>query len=37
MVDVRTLTQDQWAKYALLVIYAWDMCDVQQDPASKRP
>jgi triacylglycerol lipase len=33
-IDVRTLGKDDWAKYALLVIYAWDMCDVNQDPAS---
>src|SRR5215469_9295350 len=33
-IDVRTLSKDDWAKYALLVIYAWDMCDVNQDPAS---
>jgi hypothetical protein len=29
-----TLSKDDWAKYALLVIYAWDMCDLNQDPAS---
>ena len=34
MVSVRTLSKDDWARYALLVIYAWDMCDVNQDPAS---
>jgi triacylglycerol lipase len=33
-IDVRSLSKDDWAKYALLVIYAWDMCDVNQDPAS---
>ena len=34
MISVRTLSKDDWAKYALLVIYAWDMCDLNQDPAS---
>lgn len=34
MIDVRSLSRDNWAKYALLVIYAWDMCDLNQDPAS---
>jgi triacylglycerol lipase len=34
MINVRTLSKDDWAKYALLVIYAWDMCDLNQDPAS---
>jgi hypothetical protein len=34
MIGVRGLTGVDYAKYALLVIYAWDMCDVQQDPAS---
>ena len=34
MINVRTLSKDDWAKYALLVIYAWDMCDLSQDPAS---
>src|SRR6516165_11893450 len=34
MVSVRTLSKDDWARYALLVIYAWDMCDLNQDPAS---
>jgi triacylglycerol lipase len=34
MINVRTLSKDNWAKYALLVIYAWDMCDLNQDPAS---
>jgi triacylglycerol lipase len=34
MINVRTLSKDDWARYALLVIYAWDMCDRNQDPAS---
>jgi triacylglycerol lipase len=34
MISVRTMSKDEWAKYALLVIYAWDMCDLNQDPAS---
>lgn len=34
MVDVRTLDNDQYAKYALLVMYAWDMCDADYNPAS---
>jgi triacylglycerol lipase len=34
MLNVRSLTGDAYAEYALLVIYAWDMCDAQQDPAS---
>jgi predicted ATP-binding protein involved in virulence len=34
MISVRTLSNDDWAKYALLIIYAWDMCDLNQDPAS---
>lgn len=34
MIEVRTLSKNEWAKYALLVIYAWDMCDRNQDPAS---
>ena len=34
MIDVRSLSKDDWAKYALLVIYAWDMCDLRQDPGS---
>jgi triacylglycerol lipase len=34
MINVRILSKDNWAKYALLVIYAWDMCDLNQDPAS---
>jgi triacylglycerol lipase len=34
MISVRTLSKGDWAKYALLVIYAWDMCDLNQDPAS---
>jgi hypothetical protein len=34
MISVRTLSKDDWASYALLVIYAWDMCDLSQDPAS---
>jgi triacylglycerol lipase len=33
-INVRNLSKDDWAKYALLVIYAWDMCDLNQDPAS---
>jgi triacylglycerol lipase len=34
MIAVRNLTRDDYANYALLIIYAWDMCDQQQDPAS---
>jgi hypothetical protein len=34
MVDVRDLSKDDWANYALLVIYAWDMCNLSQAPAS---
>ena len=34
MLSVRGLTGDDYAKKALLVIYAWDMCDLQQDPAA---
>jgi len=34
MFNVRSLTGADFARYALLVIYAWDMCDAQQDPAS---
>jgi len=34
MISARTMSKDDWAKYALLVIYAWDMCDLNQDPAS---
>jgi triacylglycerol lipase len=34
MISVRAMSKDDWAKYALLVIYAWDMCDLNQDPAS---
>jgi hypothetical protein len=34
MISVRTMSKDDWAKYALLVIYASDMCDLNQDPAS---
>jgi triacylglycerol lipase len=34
MITVRTLSKDDWARYALLIIYAWDMCDLNQDPAS---
>jgi triacylglycerol lipase len=34
MIGVRTMSKDDWARYALLVIYAWDMCDLNQDPAS---
>ena len=34
MVDVRNLSKDDYAKYALLVIYAWDMCNLDQNPAS---
>ena len=34
MVSVRTLSKDDWARYALLIMYAWDMCDLNQDPAS---
>jgi triacylglycerol lipase len=34
MINVRNLTAAEYAKYALLVIYAWDMCNLHQDPAS---
>jgi hypothetical protein len=34
MIDVRNLSNDDYAKYALLVIYAWDMCDLDQNPTS---
>jgi hypothetical protein len=34
MITVRTLSKDDWARYALLIVYAWDMCDLNQDPAS---
>ena len=34
MISVRSLSKDDWAMYALLIIYAWDMCDLNQDPAS---
>src|SRR5208282_4256936 len=34
MIDVRNLRNDDYAKYALLVIYAWDMCDLDQTPTS---
>jgi triacylglycerol lipase len=34
MQSVRGLTGADYAKYALLVIYAWDMCDQDQNPAS---
>src|SRR5271169_1971321 len=34
MISVRTIGKNEWAKYALLVIYAWDMCDLNQDPGS---
>jgi hypothetical protein len=34
MISLRSWSKDDWAKYALLVIYAWDMCDLNQDPAS---
>jgi triacylglycerol lipase len=34
MIAVRGLTRVDYAKYALLVIYAWDMCDIQQNPVS---
>jgi hypothetical protein len=27
MQNVRTLSDDEYAKYALLVMYSWDMCD----------
>ena len=34
MIDVRNLSNDDYAKYALLVVYAWDMCDLDQNPTS---
>jgi len=34
MENVRSLTGPDYAKYALLVMYAWDMCDANLDPAS---
>ena len=34
MDSVRSLTRAQCARYALLVVYAWDMCDAALDPAS---
>jgi triacylglycerol lipase len=34
MESVRGLTGSDYAKYALLVMYAWDMCDANLDPAS---
>jgi len=34
MIDVRNLGKDDYAKYALLVIYAWDMCNLDQNPTS---
>jgi triacylglycerol lipase len=34
MISVQAMSKDDWARYALLVIYAWDMCDLNQDPAS---
>jgi hypothetical protein len=34
MNSVRGLTAGDYAKYALLVMYAWDMCDANLDPAS---
>src|SRR5271166_6632447 len=34
MLGVRNLSKDDYAKFALLVIYAWDMCNLDQDPAS---
>jgi triacylglycerol lipase len=34
MLDVRNLSKDDYAKFALLVIYAWDMCNLDQNPAS---
>jgi triacylglycerol lipase len=34
MVDIRNLSKDDYAKYALLVIYAWDMCNLDQNPTS---
>jgi triacylglycerol lipase len=34
MNSVRSLTGSDYAKYALLVMYAWDMCDAKLDPAS---
>jgi hypothetical protein len=34
MIDIRNLSNDDYAKYALLVIYAWDMCDLDQNPTS---
>ena len=32
--SVRSLTGSEYAQNALLIIYAWDMCDAQQDPNS---
>jgi len=32
--NVRGQSADQYARYALLVIYAWDMCDANPDPVS---
>jgi triacylglycerol lipase len=34
MIDVRNLSHDDYANYALLVVYAWDMCDLDQNPTS---
>jgi len=34
MINIRNLSKDDYASYALLVIYAWDMCYLDQDPAS---
>jgi triacylglycerol lipase len=34
MNSVRGLTGAQYAEYALLVMYAWDMCDANLDPTS---
>lgn len=34
MIDVRILTPSDYAKYALLIMYAWDMCDAQLAPDS---
>ena len=34
MPNLRNLPSDNYAKYALLVMYAWDMSDAHLDPAS---
>lgn len=35
MIDVRTLAGDDYAKYALLIMYAWDMCNAGLAPAAR--